>query len=46
MKTGVLSDAHSDRDTKELRWIYDQYLANLDIILHMGDYGSLKVVQF
>ena len=46
MKIGVLSDTHLNRVTKELRWIYDKHLADLDIILHAGDYVSQEVVRF
>ena len=46
MKIGVLSDTHLNEVTKELRRIYNQYLADKDVILHAGDYVSAEVIDF
>jgi len=46
LKIGVLSDTHLYRVTGDLRNIYDQYLSDMDIILHAGDFVSEEVVKF
>lgn len=46
MKVGVLSDTHLNKVTNKLRRIYDQYLSELDVILHAGDVVSAEVIQF
>ena len=46
MKIGVLSDTHLREVTSELRGIYDMYLADMDLILHLGDIVSPEVVRF
>ncbi|MBN1848602.1 MAG: metallophosphoesterase family protein [Deltaproteobacteria bacterium] len=46
MKIGVLSDTHLNGASQELRRIYDQYLVDMDFILHAGDYVSPEVIEF
>ena len=46
MKVGVLSDTHLSHVTKGLCNIYDQYLADADVILHAGDYVSTDIIEF
>ncbi|MFC1868542.1 metallophosphoesterase family protein [Thermodesulfobacteriota bacterium] len=46
MKIGVLSDTHLYKVTRELEEIYEQYLSDMDFILHAGDFVSVEVVEF
>lgn len=46
MKVGVVSDTHLGGVTQDFQWIYDQYLAGVDMILHAGDIVSVNVVEF
>ena len=46
MRIGVLSDTHLHRSARDLRLIFDQYLAELDLIFHAGDYVSADVIDF
>ncbi len=46
MKIGVLSDTHLHGLTRDLKEIYEQYLSDVDIILHAGDFVSADVVEF
>ena len=48
MKTriGILSDTHLNGVNDSLEEIYDQYLADKDIILHAGDFVSVEIVRF
>lgn len=46
IRIGVLSDTHLHRVTREFREIYDNYLADKDMIVHAGDHVSADVVDF
>ncbi len=46
LRIGVLSDTHLRHVTRELRDIYDRYLADKDVVLHAGDVVSTEVVDF
>ncbi len=46
MKIGILSDTHLHQSERVLRWIYDQYLVDVDVIFHAGDYVSSDVIAF
>jgi len=46
MKIGVLSDTHIHGMTSDFQDIYDQYLSDMDTVLHAGDYVSSEVVEF
>ena len=43
---GVLSDTHLYGVTEALREIYSRYLADVDVILHAGDFTSEEIVAF
>ncbi|MFH0845624.1 MAG: metallophosphoesterase family protein [Pseudomonadota bacterium] len=45
-RIGVLSDTHLHGVTDDLLAIYTQYLSNVDIILHAGDFVSSEIVAF
>lgn len=46
MKIGVLSDTHLNGVNKGLENIFEQYLSDMDMILHAGDFVSVEVVEF
>jgi putative phosphoesterase len=46
MKIGVLSDTHLHRLTEEFRDIFDQFLSDVDLIFHAGDFVSAEIVEF
>jgi putative phosphoesterase len=46
MRIGVLSDTHLRRVGRDFKIIYDQYLRDVDIILHAGDFTASDVVVF
>ncbi len=46
MKIGVLSDTHLHRLTRDFRDIIDQFLWDVDLILHVGDFVSAEIVEF
>ena len=46
MRIGVLSDTHLHRSERDLRVIFDRYLAEVDWIFHAGDYVSADIVTF
>ena len=46
LKIGVLSDTHLHRMTEHFKHIYTHYLADMDMILHAGDFVSDAVVKF
>ena len=46
MKIGVLSDTHLQRVTRDFRGFYDQYLSDMDVILHAGDFVCPEIVEF
>jgi len=46
MKIGVISDTHLNRVSREFVQIFEEYLADADMILHAGDIVSEKVVDF
>jgi putative phosphoesterase len=43
---GVLSDTHLPGVTKAFKETYDRYLADVDVILHAGDFTSEDIVSF
>lgn len=45
-KIGVLSDTHMNSVNDELQRIKEQYLSDVDYILHAGDIVSVDVVAF
>lgn len=46
MKIGILSDTHLRRVTKGFRKFYDKYLSDKDLVLHVGDFVSIEIVDF
>jgi putative phosphoesterase len=46
MKIGVLSDTHLHRLTRDFRDILDQFLWDVDLIFHVGDFVSPEIVEF
>lgn len=46
VKIGVLSDTHLHSVTGTFKGIYDQLLADVDVILHAGDFVSEEIVAF
>ena len=45
-KIGVLSDTHLNSVNYAFEEIYEQYLADKDIIIHTGDFVSVEIVKF
>ncbi|MBW1729948.1 MAG: metallophosphoesterase family protein [Deltaproteobacteria bacterium] len=45
-RIGVISDTHLHRVTKEFERLYEEYLADKDLIVHAGDIVSMDVVEF
>jgi len=46
MKIGILSDTHLYGVSRALEEIYGQYLSDMDLILHAGDFVSIEVVEY
>jgi hypothetical protein len=46
MKIGVLSDTHLHRLTRDFTDILDQFLCDVDLIFHGGDFVSAEIVEF
>jgi putative phosphoesterase len=46
MRIGVLSDTHLARVTGSFRDIFEQFLLDVDAILHAGDFVSAEIVTF
>ncbi len=46
MKIGVLSDTHLHRLTRDFRYMLDQFLGDVDLIFHAGDFVSAEIVEF
>ncbi len=46
MKIGVLSDTHLHQATRDFLDFCDQYLSDMDLILHAGDFVSAEIVKF
>lgn len=46
MKIGVLSDTHLHEVNSELVDIYENYLYDVDMIIHAGDLVSLEIADF
>lgn len=46
LKIGVLSDTHLHRLTGDFRYILDEFLWDVDLIFHVGDFVSEEVVDF
>ena len=46
MKIGVLSDTHLHRLNQDFRYILDQFLRDVDLIFHVGDFVSAEIVEF
>ncbi len=46
MKAGVVSDTHLRGMTHDFQRIYEEYLSDVDMILHAGDIVSVDVVEF
>ena len=46
MKIGILSDTHLHRLTRDFRDILDQFLWDVDLIFHAGDFVSAEIVEF
>jgi len=45
-KIGVLSDTHLHRLTQDFRYMLDQFLGDVDLIFHAGDFVSAEIVEF
>lgn len=46
MKIGVISDTHLHEVNSELVDIYENYLSDVDMIVHAGDLVTLEIVDF
>ena len=46
MRIGVLSDTHLHRLTDEFKDLVDHYLADTDVVFHVGDFTSARVVEY
>ncbi|MFO7987706.1 MAG: metallophosphoesterase family protein [Desulfatiglandaceae bacterium] len=46
MRIGVISDTHLREVTGEFRQIYEDYLADKDVIIHAGDVVSPDIIDF
>ena len=46
VRIGVLSDTHLHRVTPDFKDIYEQYLSDVDLIMHAGDFTSPALVSF
>ncbi len=46
MKAGVVSDTHLRGITSDFQRICEEYLSDVDMILHAGDIVSVEVVKF
>jgi putative phosphoesterase len=46
MKIGVLSDTHLHRLTRDFRYILDEFLWDVDLIFHVGDFVCAEIVDF
>jgi putative phosphoesterase len=46
IKIGVISDTHLNGVTGEFNRIYNEFLADKDLILHAGDVVSAEIVDF
>ena len=46
IRIGVLSDTHLRSVTRALNDILDEYLADVDVLFHAGDFTSSEVVEF
>jgi putative phosphoesterase len=46
IRIGVISDTHLLRVSRDLKYIFETYLADKDLILHAGDIVSEEVIDF
>ena len=46
IKIGVISDTHLNGVTGEFKEIYNEFLADKDLILHAGDVVSTEILEF
>ena len=46
MKIGVLSDTHLYQVTQKFVDVYNQYLSDVDMIIHAGDIVSTNILKF
>jgi hypothetical protein len=46
MKIGVLSDTHLHHLTRDFRYMLDQFLGDVDLIFHAGDFVCADIVEF
>lgn len=45
MKIGIISDTHINKHSSRILDIIDKYLKDVDMIIHAGDYKTMKVVN-
>ncbi len=46
LRVGVISDTHLNGVTRELEALFEDHLAEADVILHAGDVVSCEVIEF
>lgn len=46
MKIGIISDTHLEENISKIQDILERYLDDADMIIHAGDYISLRVLDF
>ena len=46
IRIGVLSDTHLREVTREFQEIHRRFLAEMDIIMHLGDFVSAEIVDY
>ncbi len=46
IKIGILSDTHLKKVSREIEHIFEEYLADKDLVLHAGDVVSEEVLNF
>lgn len=45
IKIGIISDTHISKDTYKIEEILKKYFRDVDLIIHAGDYKSIKVIE-
>lgn len=45
IKIGIMSDTHISKDTFKIEQLLNKYFKDVDLIIHAGDYKSIKVIE-
>ncbi|WP_315121352.1 metallophosphoesterase family protein [uncultured Clostridium sp.] len=45
MKIGVISDTHFTKRSEDILKIIDRYFSDVDMIIHVGDFNSINVIE-